>query len=397
MAKQRIEDLALFGGTAEFRRLRPIAQLERPDRAGLLAHLSRIDRRGSTSILVPELEARLAGLHDVPHVVAVSNACVGLLYLLHLAAGGRRGEVLMPAMTYAGLPHLAVWAGQTPRSCDVLESTQTLDPESVRGAVTPSTTAILPVHNVNSPCEIRGFEALAAEHGIPLIFDAVHGLAATYAGRPLGGHGMAEVFSLHATKMLNGFEGGYVTTRDGELAQRLREMRDAGESREPLGLDGRLNEVHAAMALTSLDDLDGAIARNQQRFDAYERHARESAWLDLLPYRPDERHNYEFAIHRVDPDSPLTRNQWVQLLRSELAGAEAYYNPPLHRSPHRPPNTEMPHLPVTDELTHRYMHMPVGATVSLDDIDRIAGLVRFIEHRADEIAARMAPLSREVA
>ncbi|ANM31208.1 hypothetical protein ABI59_18955 [Acidobacteria bacterium Mor1] len=397
MGKQRIEDLALFGGASTFQRLRPIAQLERPDRARFLAHLSRIDRRGPTPVLVPELEARLARFHDVPHVVAVSNACVGLLYLLHVAAGGKRGEVLMPAMTYAGLPHLAVWAGQTPRFCDVLEATHTLDPESVRGAITPSTTAILPVHNVNSPCEIREFEALSAESGVPLIFDAVHALGSSYAGRRVGSHGMAEVFSLHATKLLNGFEGGYVATRDGALAERLRGMRDAGDCSEPRGLDGRLNEVHAAMALSSLDDLEGVFDRNLQRFERYVRHARESEWLDVLPYRSGEAHNYEFAIHRVDPDSPLTRNQWVHLLRSEMAGAEAYYNPPLHRTAHRPQDTEMPHLPVTDELTHRFMHMPVGATVSLGDIDEIGSLVRFIEHRADEIAARMAPLSREVA
>lgn len=394
--KKRIEDLAWFGGAPMFGSVRPIGQLAMPDEKLFfdgLRSIYRTRRMTNNGPLVQELEKRLAALHQVAHCVAYANASLALVALLEIAAGGRRGEVIMPAFTYVGLPHIAQWAGQRPRFCDIDAVTHTLDPGAVAAAITPGTTAVLAVHQVNSPCFIEELAAICKARGVPLVFDSVHGIHCTYKGRPIGGFGIAEVFSLHATKLLNGFEGGYVTTHDGSLAYALKTARNFGIVGETevagLGFNAKLNEIHAACALASLPKQAEIVEGNLRRVRAYRERFAGIPGLSWVLYPAGERSSYEFALLDVDRDWPVGRDALVDLMLRENARGRPYYSPPIHRSTHCPDFIDPPSLPVTEDLARRFIQMPVGELVSLDDIAMLAEWFAFVHDQGADIAARM--------
>lgn len=400
--KHGVAQLGIFGGPPTFITARPIGQLALPDADLFFRHTATMfSRRRLTNNgpLVQELERRLCELHAVPHCVAFANASLALVLLMQAVARRVAGEVIMPAFTYPGLPHLAQWAGFRPRFCDIEARSHALDPGSASAAISADTALILAVHQVNSPCFIPEFEQLARDSKVPLIFDSVHGAHCTFQGRPIGCFGRAEVFSLHATKLLNGFEGGYVTTRDAALADVLRRQRNFGIVDDgvtaSIGLNAKLNEIHAAAALSCLGDLNQLVQRNRQRYQEYCAAFAGIAGLDWVRYEDDgARWNYEFFLLEVTENFPLSRDQAVAILRGEKALARPYYSPPLHQSEHCPASVTPPVLPVSERMARRFIQMPVGETLAPGDPRVLADLFRFMgDHAAAirrESAARVA-------
>jgi dTDP-4-amino-4,6-dideoxygalactose transaminase len=154
-----------------------------------------------------------------------------------------------------------------------------------------------------------------------------------------------------------------------------------------LGLNAKLNEIHAACALASLQQQGEIVERNRQRVCAYQERFAGIPGLSWVAYPDDERSNYEFALLEVDPSWPLDRDAIVDVMLCENARGRPYYSPPLHRSVHCPAFVEPPHLPVTEELARRFIQMPVGELVSLDDIAALAELFGFLHRHASGIGA----------
>ena len=268
-------DLAFFGGNPLFKTPRPLGQLAAPELETFLVLAREAFDNGQLTggPFVAELEERLADFHEVRYCVALANGALGINMLMRAFAAGRTGEVIMPASTYPGLPHFARFAGQQPRFCDVCADTHGLDPAAVRAAINGDTTSILAVCNSNGPPDIEAFERIDSETGVAVFSDSVDGLGMTYGGRQLGRFGRAEVFSLHATKLLNGFEGGYVTTEDEGLAELLRWQRDHAlpdlqpqvtGAEHTLGLNANLSTFRTP-SVKSLRVLAMAVARLRRR------------------------------------------------------------------------------------------------------------------------------------
>lgn len=393
--KHSVDELATFGGSPLFATVKPIGQLSKPDQStffGYMESLYKTKRCSNNGPMLHELERRLAVLHQVEYCVAFANASMALIATMKTLAP-QPGEVIIPSFTYVGLPHLVQWAGHKPKFCDISSQTHTFDLDAVAHTISNLTSLILAVHQVNAPCEIYPLEELASAFGVPLLFDSVHGFGCTYDQRPIGGFGYAEVFSLHATKILNGFEGGYVTTNDVLLAAELRVVRNFGFTGRDfvvcLGLNAKLNEIHAAMALASLDRMDEIIRDNKRRYKAYEMQFFNIEGLHLKLYGETERFNYEFCLLEVDDSWRMTRDQIIRLLRDENALARAYYSPPTHLSSHCPRDMTPPSLPVTEYLAGRFIQMPVGEFVDEDDIRDLASLFRFMRANQQNIIERL--------
>lgn len=383
--KRIVSDFAAFGGAPLFDFSRPVGQLSAPTIETFLSDVRALHAEAySGDTRARQLEEELADFHGARHCVSFVNAGVALITAMELLAGGRSGYVAMPAFSYRGLPPFARWAGQTPLFCDVEEQRHGLSAASLEALADERLTCVLAVNNVTSACDVPAIQAVAARVGVPVVYDSVYALGATHGGVRLGGNGVAEVFSLHATKLLNGFEGGYVTTNHAATAEKLRSRRDAG-------LPSRLNEVHAAMALRSLGRYDEIVAENRARFEAYRRSLRDFSGLELLAYRDEgsEAYNYGMAILQIDARWPLTRDEIVELCRKEGLAIAAYYSPPLYRSQFVPAGTAVRELPVTEMLARRYLQLPVGEHTSLEDIERIAELLASIERLGDELAAAL--------
>ncbi len=392
-------EIALTGGAPMFDRPRPTGQIHTPDVDAFIGRLDRIldgRRYSNGGPLQEELEDRLAAWHQVDHVVTFGNACFALIALMRHLARPDAGDILLPSFSYRGLPHFVQWAGKMPRFCDVDEGTHGLTAETAaQQADRGDVAAILSVNNVNGPSDLEGLDGLAQELGVPLIHDSVYAIAAEWNGAPFGRHGVAEVFSLHATKLVNGFEGGYVTTNDRALAEAMRNIRNFGyDTASPqilhLGMNGKLNEIHAAMALTSLEEIDRALAHNREIIAAYRSVIGDDAGVRIVEPEAGMVPNDEMVLLEVDDDHELGRDGLLRVLQADGAHARPYFDPPLHRSKNCPPAAAGAELPVSDRLATRFAQLPTGAFVSNTDATSIAHLVVELDRRAGEAARAVA-------
>lgn len=335
---------------------------------------------------VSELERRLAERLRVRHCLTVCNGTVGLG--LAAQAAGLSGEVIVPAWTFVATAHALTWQGLTPVFCDVDPVTHNLDPRRVEAAVTPRTSGILAVHLWGRPAPVVALAEIARRRGLRLLFDAAHAFGATSGGVPVGNFGDAEVFSFHATKFFNTAEGGAIATNDDDLAARLRLAMNFGfaglDTVVTLGINGKMNELCAAVGLTGLEDLDQVLAVNAANHRAYARHLAGLSGVALLPYPTDEACNHQYVVLEVDEVAAgLTRDQIVAVLRAENCMARRYFHPGCHRME---PYARRPvRLPVTEALAGRTLVLPTGGGVSPQAIQRIADLLHDAIARADAL------------
>jgi dTDP-4-amino-4,6-dideoxygalactose transaminase len=205
-------------------------------------------------------------------------------------------------------------------------------------------------------------------------------------GRRVGSFGNAELFSLGASKLINGFEGGYVTTNDPSLAHALRQKRIGRGTR--LSLSARLPEAHAALALACLEDLPDQLMRNTDRFHCYRQGLSKLPGFRLVEQDPATEPSYKNIVMEVLDDWPFDRDLTVRMLNAENILARVYYAPPLTWKPISYPHVSGP-LPNTDWVAGRFISMPCGHLVSGRDIERTMDLLDFIQTHADSIQSRL--------
>ena len=249
--------LAVLGGTPAFAEPLHVGRPNIGDRQRLLTRIEdMLDRRWFTNNgpYVQAFERQIAEYVGVKHCVAMCNATIALE--IAIRAAGLRGEVIVPSFTFIATAHALQWQEITPVFCDVAPGSHHLDPTQVERLITPRTTGIIGVHVWGVPCDIEALTEISQRRGLSLMFDAAHAFSCSYKGRLIGGFGDAEVFSFHATKFLNAFEGGVVTTNNDHLAERMRFMRNFGfagiDDVDYVGTNGKMTEVCAAMGLKKL-------------------------------------------------------------------------------------------------------------------------------------------------
>ncbi len=355
-----------------------------PDRDRLHHLLDGILDRGwltNNGPLVQEFERQLRQHLGVKHCIALCNATVGL----ELAARALKltGEVIVPAFTFVATAHALKWLGLDPVFCDVDYATHNLDPKRLEQLITPRTSAVLGVHLWGRPCDIEALEAICAGYGLHLFFDAAHAFGCTYKGRPIGAFGRLEVFSFHATKFLNTFEGGAIATNSDALAREIRLLLNFGfagyDTVVSLGVNGKMSEMAAAMGLASLERVDAAIETNHAHHARYAAAFEAVAGVQLLNYDTMERHNYQYVVLDIDSDAAgLSRDELVAVLWAEQVHARRYFSPGCHRmSPYAADERwRLAPLPMTERLADRLLTLPTGTSVRAEDIDAIAAIIR---------------------
>jgi dTDP-4-amino-4,6-dideoxygalactose transaminase len=355
-----------------------------------------LDRRMLTNNgpYVEELERRTAEWLGVRHSITVCNATIGLE--LAVRALDLRGEVIVPSMTFIATAHALEWHGLTPIFCDIDPATHNVDPRRVEELITPRTSGILGVHLWGRPCATEALADLAERRGLKLLFDAAHAIGCTHRGRMIGSFGNAEVFSLHATKVLNAFEGGLITTNDDALAERLRLMRNFGfagyDNVVEVGTNAKMSEVSAAMGLTSLESFDEFVAVNARNYDCYRAMLAHLPGLRLATYDDRESCNYQYIVCEIDERiTSLSRDDLVQTLWAENVIARKYFSPGCHNmAPYREryPGARFL-LKRTDELADRIVVFPTGTTVREEMINNVCSIIRLAVTHGAELTARL--------
>jgi len=391
--KKAVGSLALFGGEPAFADALHVGRPNIGDRQNFEARISDIlNRKWLTNggPYVQEFEQRVAEFAGVEHCIAMCNATIALE--IAIRALEMTGEVIVPSFTFVATAHALQWQGITPVFCDIDPQTHTLDPDKVEQMITPRTTGIIPVHLWGRACEIEKLSMIAKGHGLKLLFDSAHAFGCSFKGRMIGGFGDAEVFSFHATKFLNSLEGGAVVTNDGELAHKVRLMKNFGfttyDKIDYIGTNGKMSEVSAAMGLTNLESMDDFIATNRRNYKQYEQELAGLEGVTLLPYDEQEKCNYQYVVLEIDQrKTVVSRDQLMEILHAENILARRYFYPGCHRM--EPYSSSYPEahlaLPQTERVAAGVLTLPTGQAMTPEIIRVVCDIIRTAHENADEI------------
>jgi dTDP-4-amino-4,6-dideoxygalactose transaminase len=329
------------------------------------------------------LEERAATYLGVRHCIAVSSCTAGLMLILR--AADLIGDVLVPSFTFAATAHAVAWNGLRPVFADIDPHTLTLSPDAVRRAAGTRTSAILATHVFGTPCDVESLERVAAEMGLRLFFDAAHAFGSKHGERMVGGFGDAEVFSLSPTKVLVAGEGGLIATNDDFLAERCRIGRDYGNPGDYdcmfIGLNGRMSEVHAAIALASLASIDERLAERQRLADRYLRELAGVSGISFPVVRSGDRSTYKDMTILVDEEEfGVGPDGLATTLDNEGIETRRYYSPPVHRMhAYRSFGQKETDLTATIEAATKSLTLPLWTGMGLDRVDLVASVIRRAE------------------
>ncbi|MBU3003042.1 aminotransferase class I/II-fold pyridoxal phosphate-dependent enzyme [Paraglaciecola arctica] len=393
MKKINVEQLALLGGKKIFEQAKSTSNLLKPNFEQFLAYSKIFYEQmwySNNGPNVQLLEKRLAIFHNTKHCVTFSTGFWGLALATKVLALEGRTEIIMPSLTYRRMADMAAWTQLSPKFCEVDESTLAMTPETVAKCINKNTALILGVHPIVNCCDVEGLTELAKKHQIPILFDSVESVYESIESGKIGGFGNAECFSLHACKLINGFGGGYLTTNDDKLAAKLSSMRTFGFTNVDHveyfdGLNAKLNEMHACMALASLDDIEQQVKLNQARYKCYLRCLDEVDGIELIRFDESKACGYKNIVARITKDWPFSIEDTISLLNSENILARQYYSPPLHLKEMQFDFVKTD-LPLSKKLSNNHLNLPCGQKVDEKDIVQICNFLKFISSNSTEIS-----------
>jgi perosamine synthetase len=362
---------------------------------GEIAAVARVLRSGWVG-MGPEsiaFEGELAAFLGAPHVISV-NSCTAALFLALLAHGiGPGDEVICPSLTWCATANVAIYLGATPVFCDVDPGSLCVTPETIAAKLTKRTKAVMIVHFGGLAADVEAIRG-AVPGSVALIEDAAHALGARFdGGRSVGASGNITCFSFYANKNLSTGEGGAIALFDGEVAVRLRSLRQNGMSADAwkrfshpdVALVAGPAEVGYKLNFTDLGAAIGRVQLARQAEFAERRRsivgiyceglARPDCRLRFQDRIDDSHHARHLCVVSLDPETcSMTRDEFVLALRARNIGASIHY-PPLHQmSIYRQFGGAA--LPVTDDLSKRIVTLPISASMTLPDAEDVVGVVR---------------------
>lgn len=378
-------DLALFGAPPAFTEPLHVGRPNIGSRKAFLSYMNEIFSRrwlSNNGPLVQEFERQIADFLGVKHCVAMCNGTVALE--IAIRALDLKGEVIMPSFTFVATAHALQWQEITPVFADIDPNTHTLDPEAVFRMITPRTTGIIGVHLWGHSAPVDELQTIADGCGLKLMFDAAHAFGCSYKGRMIGGFGECEVFSFHATKFFNTFEGGAVVTNNDDLAKKMRLMKNFGFSGYDNviypGMNGKMTEVAAAMGLVNFSAIGEFVEANRRNHEQYSMRLNGIKGISVLPYDSREQNNYQYVVVEVSDDLPVSRDEIISALQAENVLARRYFWPGCHNmQPYKAfyPNAGLM-LPNTKAVADRVIVLPTGATLPDSAADVVASVIRLL-------------------
>ncbi|MDP9171851.1 MAG: DegT/DnrJ/EryC1/StrS family aminotransferase [Acidobacteriota bacterium] len=397
--KNSFADLAIAGAAPAFAEPLHVGRPNIGNREVLLERIKGvIDSKwlSNNGPRVQEFEREAERLLGVRHFIAMCNGTIALE--IAIRAAGFQGEVILPSFTFVATAHSLQWQAITPVFCDVDPVTHNIDPGQVERLITPRTTGIIGVHVWGRPCNIGALEEIARRRGLGLLFDSAHAFGCSSGGKMIGNFGQAEVFSFHATKFLNTFEGGAVATNDDGLADRIRLMKNFGfagyDNVIYPGTNGKMTEMSAVMGLTGLESLKEFIGVNRRNYELYRSRLGALPGVAMVEYDHSERCNYQYIVLEIDETAAgLNRDELISVCQAENILARRYFYPGCHRmEPYRSffPNAHLV-LPRTTVLASRVLVLPTGTQVEESDVETICQVLRMALANPAEVRKCIAP------
>lgn len=326
-------------------------------------------------------EEQVAAACGTPHAAVVANGTIALV--LALRALGVEGRVLVPPLSFVGTFHALHWAGCTPVFADLEEDGVNLCPERTAEALTDDIAAIMAVHLFGHPCACDRLEELACARGIPVIYDAAHAMGVVADGRPLASRGAASALSFHATKLVTSVEGGAVCTPLPEVDEKVRLLRDFGFDRDDRvhlpGINGKMNELEAAMGLLSLGGMRAEIAARQNIFGIYRRELADVAGIRLLEPAVGVDWNAAYAPVLVDATTyGASADELQAVMVAHGMHPRRYFRPAGNALPWNrdAPGADAENLPMAKRRVRELLCLPIYGTLEEEVARKIVEVVR---------------------
>jgi len=324
-----------------------------------------------------ELEYLTAQLLSVKHALTVPSWTTGLMLIIK--ALELKGEVILPSFTFSATGHALVWNNLKPVFADINPNTFNLDVEDVERKITDNTSAILGVHIFGNPCEIDSLQRLASKYELKLVYDSAHALGSKYKGDCVGKFGDCEGFSLSGTKMITSAEGGIITSNDSELMEKLSMGRNYGSSADYncqyIGLNGKMSEFHAAIAIESLSLMSQSIKNRLTIVNLYKERLSIVPGITFQEVDPKNLSTYKDFGVLIDPKKyGMNRDLLQTELASEKIYTKKYFYPSLHQMDVYKqlfPAVDNKELKNTEYVANNIICIPIYSHMGLDTVEKI--------------------------
>lgn len=326
------------------------------------------------------LEEELCKYLGVEHISLFANGTMALLTALQSLR--ITGEVITTPYSFVATSHSLLWNGIKPVFVDIDPQTMNMDPARIEAAITPQTTALLPVHCYGRPCDVEAIQKIADTYNLRVVYDAAHAFAVQVQGGSVLKYGDMSVLSFHATKVFNTFEGGAIVCPDLKTKQRIDRLKNFGFVDEITviapGINGKMSEFNAALGILQLKNVDSYIARRKQIYNRYRKELDGLRHLVCCEQDTDSVGNYAYFPVLVGDASGLLRDNLFELLRQNDIWARRYFYPlisefPMYRGL---PSAVKEGLPHAFDISRRILCLPIYPDFSDEDMDRVITVIR---------------------
>lgn len=326
-----------------------------------------------------QLEQALCDYLGVEHLALFTNGTIALVTALQALRIG--GEVITTPYSFVATAHSLLWNNIKPVFVDIDPDTCNLDPNRIEEAITPQTTAILPVHCYGNPCAVERIQKIADTYGLKVIYDAAHAFGVQYKGESVLRHGDLSVLSFHATKVFTTFEGGAIVCPDAKSKQRIDYLKNFGFADEVTvtapGINGKMSEFNAALGLLQLKHIDDALARRKQIESRYREALVKVPGISFLPLPPDTNGNASYFPIFVGDHYPLSRDDLYQRMKDAGIYGRRYFYPlisdmPMYRGLS---SAKAENLRLSHRIADRVICLPIYPDLLDEQVDTIAALV----------------------
>lgn len=331
-----------------------------------------------------QLEEELKKTLKVPGLSLFNNGAIALIVAIQSLR--LSGEVITTPFTFPATTHVLPWNNITPVFCDIDETTLTIDSKKLESVMTAKTTGILGVHVYGMPCDVHSIQEIADRYGLRVIYDAAHAFGTEIEGKGIGTFGDISMFSFHATKLFHTLEGGALTFNAPHLKPRIDLLKNFGIKNEEEvimpGINGKMNEVQAAIGLINLRHLDAERQKRHNIIEAYKQNLADIKGIKVFEIPNGIRNSYQYFIIRIDEEFGVSRDQvHLELKKYNVITRKYFYPLCSEYSCYKQlPSADPANLPVAHKVVKEVLCLPLYGNLKLDEVEKICDLIRSIKN-----------------
>jgi dTDP-4-amino-4,6-dideoxygalactose transaminase len=326
-----------------------------------------------------QLEEALCEHLGVKYLSLFTNGTIALITALQSLR--ITGEVITTPYSFVATAHSLLWNGIKPVFVDIDPNTLNLDPAKIEAAITPHTTAIMPVHCYGNPCNVEAIQKIADSYNLKVIYDAAHAFGVQDSGGSILRHGDLSILSFHATKVFNTFEGGAIICPDAKTKKRIDQLKNFGFVDEVTvvapGINGKMSEINAAFGLLQLQHIEQVLAQRRTIDHRYRKFIKNIKGIRAIEEAGQTRGNYSYFPILVETDYPISRDELYQKLKAHNIFARRYFYPlisdfPMYRGLQ---SAEPANLSVAIDIANKVICLPIYPDLQDGDVLNIANII----------------------